>query len=508
MKKLFITLALLCTSVMAQAQNEVTTTYNIIDDGYATVPLPFTFNFYNTPFTTGYMYDNGIISFRAPYTQGAINPATYNAKAFSSQQNSYFIAPLWADIAPVNITKYTTSTDNSSYIRFNWVDIAEYYSKFGNHRLNTFSTTLGVDGSIETHYIKINLQTSAISVGTVGDISKNEYNQIYYSPCCSVTNKNTIQDWYIAGAPIIEPEPTITVPTTEIIVPTTSDNVTTIEPTIVTTTIVETPTTTNNQPTESTQSIVVTTMLPDSSGNKTIDAQAVARNNQRNTNNLINSIVASSIENSNNQITNDVSTDTVTNTISSTSMVVVSSMDSTNNDQDIVNVNSTSTQSLSIFNRLAGAIVNDNIDQNISQDTANNLVEDNILSANNTNSYNITVPDEINPTSVRSLANMSATIKNYDMDEDKDTEQLTEIAGKNDLSEIATTGTQIEKIQLLPIGYSLYLNTVLKDASFYLPKEIYRNQTIVDNMPAQRLLHMASDIKFDEMVNEQYGEKQ
>jgi hypothetical protein len=47
----------------------------------------------------------------------------------------------------------------------------------------------------------------------------------------------------------------------------------------------------------------------------------------------------------------------------------------------------------------------------------------------------------------------------------------------------------------------------MRDVAFYAPKEIYRNQRVIDNQRAVRLLNFASELKHQEMVNQQYGEK-
>ena len=71
-------------------------------------------------------------------------------------------------------------------------------------------------------------------------------------------------------------------------------------------------------------------------------------------------------------------------------------------------------------------------------------------------------------------------------------------AGNNDVA----GGVDINKIALAPAGYSDYLNLALRDAAFYAPKEVYRNQRNVDNVRVLRSL--SSDRLHQEMVNQQY----
>lgn len=64
-------------------------------------------------------------------------------------------------------------------------------------------------------------------------------------------------------------------------------------------------------------------------------------------------------------------------------------------------------------------------------------------------------------------------------------------------------GVDINKMALAPTGYGDYLNLTLRDAAFYAPKEVYKNQQNVDNARALRLL--TNDSKHKEMVELQYA---
>jgi len=64
-------------------------------------------------------------------------------------------------------------------------------------------------------------------------------------------------------------------------------------------------------------------------------------------------------------------------------------------------------------------------------------------------------------------------------------------------------GINIASIARQPMGFDSYMNG-LQDRPFYTPKEIYRNQTVIDNARAQRLLNGASDRLHQEMVEQQY----
>ena len=63
-------------------------------------------------------------------------------------------------------------------------------------------------------------------------------------------------------------------------------------------------------------------------------------------------------------------------------------------------------------------------------------------------------------------------------------------------------GTSLDRMATQPVGYANYMNFALKDASFYVPKDIYPKQNTVDNVRALRQL--SSDRLHQEMVQQQY----
>ena len=53
-------------------------------------------------------------------------------------------------------------------------------------------------------------------------------------------------------------------------------------------------------------------------------------------------------------------------------------------------------------------------------------------------------------------------------------------------------------------GFDVYQSSILQDAPFYAPKEIYANQIPVDNRNAMRLLRGTNDVRYREMVDQQF----
>jgi hypothetical protein len=45
------------------------------------------------------------------------------------------------------------------------------------------------------------------------------------------------------------------------------------------------------------------------------------------------------------------------------------------------------------------------------------------------------------------------------------------------------------------------------DGNMYAPKEIYKNQRVIDNRRAERILNLQSDARYEEMINKQYEDR-
>jgi hypothetical protein len=80
-------------------------------------------------------------------------------------------------------------------------------------------------------------------------------------------------------------------------------------------------------------------------------------------------------------------------------------------------------------------------------------------------------------------------------------EQRTDTVNRNVEQNELAGGVKLEAMALQPKGFEAY-SIVLKDAAFYEPKEVYKNQTTVDNVRALRQL--ASDRLHQQMIELQY----
>ncbi|NBX53417.1 MAG: hypothetical protein EBT63_07215, partial [Proteobacteria bacterium] len=127
----------------------------------------------------------------------------------------------------------------------------------------------------------------------------------------------------------------------------------------------------------------------------------------------------------------------------------------------------------------------------------------------NTNSYTIATPvvnidlpqqttnftsDRTNP--INSILEAKPSL----LQEETSTTKTASVNQKTEDSTLAS-GVSISTISVVPVGFSAY-TVALADASFYQPKEIYRNQRTIDNRRA--LQNLRSDQLHQQMINQQW----
>jgi hypothetical protein len=156
------------------------TYYNISDDGYVPVALPFTFPFYGRNFTQSYFFSNGVVGFLDPTTHW--NSFCCDGVNLTNNPGSpwhFAIYALQTDLIAANANaKFYTQTDSSSYMKYAWSNINEY----GTQNLNTFSATIKPTGYIGIQHDAINVQYHNVTTGIAGDLSQGQYSQYYNGP--------------------------------------------------------------------------------------------------------------------------------------------------------------------------------------------------------------------------------------------------------------------------------------------------------------------------------------
>ncbi len=98
------------------------------------------------------------------------------------------------------------------------------------------------------------------------------------------------------------------------------------------------------------------------------------------------------------------------------------------------------------------------------------------------------------------LSGVDQKQQNISTESEKQT-QTTRRKGEPNEMDSATT---IAALTQTPVGFDAYLKGQLTDGTMYAPKEIYKNQKVIDNKRVERILNLQSDIRYEEMVNKQY----
>lgn len=192
------------------------TSYNIGDDGYAQVDIPFDFTISDKTFITSFMHSNGVISFLAvnnsyPYQsnfccsgediEGILAGDYTGSNYYTSQGNSnynnipfisYSIAALWNDLINVNTDldgdgvydngfftrKIDTNNDgNFDTLRYYWRNISEFYNNTYN---NTFGVQINDQNAVEIHYFDIDIRNHNLTIAMTGDLDNGEVQQFEY----------------------------------------------------------------------------------------------------------------------------------------------------------------------------------------------------------------------------------------------------------------------------------------------------------------------------------------
>jgi hypothetical protein len=196
-----VILSIITSAVSAQTcvttESVTTCTYNINDDGYAIVPIPFGFPYYGRTFTHSIFFDNGVVSFYTPnqYPQNLGGQQFYSETLslnLSSQFN-YSIMPLWTDL--VNYSgRYFTETDGVGFLRYNWENISQWGHP---DRLNTFSAEIRPSGYIGLQYQQVNIGDYPVTIGLVGNVQLGEYTQFYRQDPGGTTTTANLQNWAV-----------------------------------------------------------------------------------------------------------------------------------------------------------------------------------------------------------------------------------------------------------------------------------------------------------------------
>lgn len=168
--------------------NPAAVNVTMADDDNRLVPLGFSFPYFGQTFNQSWMHSNGVVSFQQPGITGNFCCSGVNLTQTTSGQYNYSIMPMWTDlIAPGNNSHYYLQGTNE--ITYGWYGVNE----FGTQNANSFEVKLNSTGLVD-----VRLQGALISAGRpvtsgmTGDLNKGEYFQFYHG---SGWNTQTSMSW-------------------------------------------------------------------------------------------------------------------------------------------------------------------------------------------------------------------------------------------------------------------------------------------------------------------------
>ncbi len=475
------------------------------------------------------MYDNGVISFLDPSTPGALSPWQWNSTSLSQAPGKYFIAALWADIAPVASTTYSSSTDGT-YMKYSWNNISEFYS--GGTRLSSFSTTIKPDGSIATTYTNVNLESSNVSVGTVGDPAKGQFNQVHWASYGTAIT--SLPDWTQQGTGTVDPcvENVTSSPTCpgyteamlKLIQPSTTSAVETVSPTTTITTQVQLAapiTTVPTNPAVVTETVTATTLpvaAVTSAAPTALNPQpkigevSVAGSTKPTASaSLISSILnaeQSRVQQAEKMVADqvkDIATQVTANAEATAAGSAAMSIEAANASAT-KSIRSTTVVANSVVG-VPGATINTGVAVNPLQ--AFDVPDQQQVSgiAMQTAAYQPPTQQAAVDTSLeRSLTDDIATrdvLMTSPAAEQQDQKPTPAVNNKTADNDAAGSVT-IASIAVVPLGFEAY-SIAMKDVAFYPPSQVYKNQKTVDNIRVLRMMNAKSDQLHQQMVDQQYN---
>jgi hypothetical protein len=155
--------------------NPAATPYQLWDDGYANVPLPFTFPFFDKSFTNSTMYSNGAVQFGPPLT-GFPSNNTFCCSGITIDRNTpsaynYSILMMQDDLyGSTGANHYSLGTSNT--MTYGWYNV----ERLGMPQNKTsFELKIDSTGGIDMRWTGALLSYSSPAIGVIGDASKGEF---------------------------------------------------------------------------------------------------------------------------------------------------------------------------------------------------------------------------------------------------------------------------------------------------------------------------------------------
>ena len=155
--------------------NPAAVPYQLWDDGWANVPLPFTFPFFGQSFDNSTMYSNGAVQFGPPVT-GFPSNNTFCCSGITIDRNTpsaynYSILMMQDDLyGSTGNNHYSLGTSNT--MTYGWYGV----ERLGQPQTTTsFELKIDSTGGIDMRWTGALLSYSSPAIGVIGDASKGEF---------------------------------------------------------------------------------------------------------------------------------------------------------------------------------------------------------------------------------------------------------------------------------------------------------------------------------------------
>ena len=155
--------------------NPAATPYQLWDDGYANVPLPFTFPFFDKTFNNSTMYSNGAVQFGPPVNGFPANN-TFCCNGITIDRNTpsaynYSILMMQTDMYGASGNNhYSLGTSNT--MTYGWYNV----ERLGDPTNKTsFELKIDNTGGIDMRWTGAMISWNTPAIGVIGDASKGEF---------------------------------------------------------------------------------------------------------------------------------------------------------------------------------------------------------------------------------------------------------------------------------------------------------------------------------------------
>ena len=528
--------------------NPLAMPYNICDDCVSRpISFEFEFRYFEQSFTQAWMYSNGVLSFLEPTWQSFCCGGEILNNMMGGDYN-YKIFPLWTDLIGGAGTFYSLTTAESAI--FGWYNIHEY----GTNNLSSFEIELKSDSTFKIIYGDVNVGWHTITMGFTGNASNNEYYQFFnglginqpadnttiftrmqVNPCdndplfssscpgydeafllfqCSINPLYSstcigyeeayaqqlalerVEQTTEQPAPVVETANVTTASDTTASTGVTSDS---------TSTFTDVRTDAGGASISSTGAVVIETGVPDivrdngedkKTQKTSVDVQSIARAAVQETEKTAMSVVNESVQQSMVDDNTGNSDDMIAlyASMSNDNMAALTGYVGYNNPAGLpamfIQYNDEGQQQSAIY--VPDVVTQDDIRDDSDKSKASEREIGETFTSDNKREL------------LEALLDNGKQTQNENNKEEIKEENVNQTVKDNDA---ASDGPKIEMIATTNPGFDLYQSTFIKDANFYQPKDIYKNQANVDNQRAVRSLNFKNDILHQQLIQQQYNRK-